>query len=46
MSEWSLSESMMRDPWRTGIDRVVAQKTMPVCLEVNTRLVILWMTLA
>jgi len=34
MSEWSLSESMMRDPWRTGIDRVVAQKDYASCLEV------------
>ena len=36
MSEWSLSESMMRDSQRAGIDRVVAQKDDASCLEVNT----------
>src|SRR5882724_2561875 len=35
MLEWSLSASMMRDPWRTGIDRVVVQRDDASCFEVN-----------
>src|SRR5882724_428472 len=42
MSEWSLSVSMMRDPWRTGIDRVVALRDDASFSEVNTRAVVLW----
>jgi len=37
LSEWSLSASMMRDPWRAGIVRVVAQRDDANCSEVNTR---------
>ena len=36
-SEWSLSASMMRDLWRTGIDRVVARRDNASCSEVKTR---------
>src|SRR5882724_1110424 len=42
MSEWSLSASMMRDPQRTGIDRVVAQRDNASCSEVNTGAIVLW----
>jgi len=41
MLEWSLSESMMRDPQRAWIDRVVARRTMPVAQKWY-QLVILW----
>jgi len=42
MLEWSLLASMKRDPWRTGIDRVVAQKDDASCSEVNTGGSFLW----
>ena len=35
MSEKSCSSSMMRDPHKTGIDRVVAWRDDANCLEVN-----------
>src|SRR5882724_626932 len=41
MSEWSLSVSMMSDPWRAGIDRVVAWRIMPV-LRSEYQAVVLW----
>src|SRR5882724_3935683 len=49
MLEWSLSASMMRDPWRTGIDRVVAQRDDASCSEGRCqllgseyRVIVLW----
>ena len=36
MLEKSRSSSMMRDPHKTGIDRVVAQRDDANCSEVNT----------
>ena len=33
---------MMRDPRRTGIDRVVAERDDASCSEVNTRAEVLW----
>ena len=40
MSEWTLSASMMRDPWRTGIDRVVAGQCQ--LLRSEYHVVVLW----
>jgi len=36
MLEWSLSASMMRDPQRAGMVRVVAWRDDASCSEVNT----------